>query len=175
MWPVHGIAEHAYCPRLFYYMTVEGVFAPSADTEAGAGVHRRVDRPSVAPPKPGTKTRRSASKEIEHLEEPGDDPDRPRSVRSLALTSERLGITATLDLAEIEGTRAIPVEYRKGRPKRADLSMQPTHDMMEEQELLPIPEPWPTDRVQLGLQVVLLEEAGRGVSLLRGGKDKAAC
>ena len=44
LWPCRGVAEHAYCPRLFYYMTVEGVFLPSADTEQGAGVHRRVDR-----------------------------------------------------------------------------------------------------------------------------------
>ena len=39
LWPSRGVAEHAYCPRLFYYMTVEGVFIPSADTEHGAGVH----------------------------------------------------------------------------------------------------------------------------------------
>jgi len=50
LWPARGVAEHAYCPRLFYYMTVEGVFAPSADTEQGKGNHRRVDRPSEAPP-----------------------------------------------------------------------------------------------------------------------------
>jgi CRISPR-associated protein Cas1 len=91
----------------------------------------------------------------------------------LALTSERLGLTGTLDLAEIEGTRAIPVEYRKGRPKRngdarggagsADASSESVDEMMEAPRLLPAPEPWPTDRVQLGLQVLLLEEAGYSV------------
>lgn len=35
MWPARGVAEHAYCPRLFYYTTVEGVFVPSSDTEEG--------------------------------------------------------------------------------------------------------------------------------------------
>lgn len=40
MWPARGVAEFAYCPRLFYYMTVEGIFAPSADTEEGAGRRR---------------------------------------------------------------------------------------------------------------------------------------
>ncbi|MCL2641192.1 MAG: CRISPR-associated endonuclease Cas1, partial [Phycisphaerales bacterium] len=89
----------------------------------------------------------------------GVDPDRPRSVRSLALTSQKLGLTATLDLAEIDGTQAIPVEYRKGRPKHHGLT-SPTDEMMEEPRLLPGPEPWPTDRVQVGLQVLLLEEAG---------------
>ncbi len=164
MWPCRGVAEHAYCPRLFYYMTVEGVFAPSADTEQGAGVHRRVDRPSEAPPGPAVTTRAKGRgkqpkpENAEALEDP--EPDRPRSVRSLALTSERLGVTATLDLAEIEGSRAVPVEYRKGRPKRSGLLAAPTDEMLDEPEQLPAPEPWPTDRVQLGLQVLLLEEAG---------------
>lgn len=156
MWPCRGVAEHAYCPRLFYYMTVEGVFLPSADTEQGAGVHQRVDRPSHAMSGSGIR----AGKNVEKLDGPDSDPERPRAVRSLALSSERLGLTGTLDLAEIEGNRAVPVEYRKGRPKRSGVSVEPTDEMMEEPRLLPVPEPWPTDRVQLGLQVVLLEEAG---------------
>lgn len=156
MWPCRGIAEHAYCPRLFYYMTVEGIFAPSADTEQGAGVHRRVDRPSQAPPKPGGR----GGKQIEKIEEEAEDPERPRSIRSLALTSERLGLTAKLDLAEINGSTAIPVEYRKGRPKRSGQAVEAIDEMLEEPQLLPGPQPWPTDRVQIGLQVILLEEAG---------------
>lgn len=136
-------------------MTVEGVFAPSADTEQGKGVHRRVDTPSQAPPKAGA---RQGSRTESLTEEP--DPNRPRSVRSLALTSERLGLTAKLDLAEISGTTAIPVEYRKGRPRRPAEAALPVDEMMEPAKLFPAPEPWPTDRVQLGLQVLLLEEAG---------------
>ncbi len=160
MWPARGIAEHAYCPRLFYYMTVEGVFLPSADTEQGAAVHRRVDRPSAATPEPATTGKRTRPVAVEHLESTEDDPNRPRTVRSLALTSESMGVTATLDLAEIEGTTAIPVEYRKGRPQRCGRAVEPTDDMMEEQQLMVAPTPWPTDRVQVGLQVLLLEEAG---------------
>ena len=83
-------------PRLFYYMQVEGIFVPSSDTEKGAAVHRRVDKPSAA---------------LEKVDESEADPDRPRIVRSLALTSESLGLTATLDLAEISGQVAVPVEY----------------------------------------------------------------
>lgn len=160
LWPARGVAEHAYCPRLFYYMTVEGIFAPSADTEQGAGVHRRVDRPSAGVSEPSAKDRSNGRKTTEKLEEAETDPQRPRSVRSLALSSQRHGLTATLDLAEIEGTRAVPVEYRKGRPKRPDQVVEPTDEMMEQPRLLPGPEPWPTDRVQVGLQVILLEEAG---------------
>lgn len=160
LWPARGVAEHAYCPRLFYYMTVEGIFAPSADTEQGAGVHRRVDRPSAGVTQPTGKDRDAVPKSTEKLEETEQDPQRPRSVRSLALASQQLGLTATLDLAEIEGTRAVPIEYRKGRPKRPDQIVEPTDEMMDQPQLLPGPEPWPTDRVQLGLQVILLEEAG---------------
>lgn len=169
LWPCRGVAEHAYCPRLFYYMTVEGVFLPSADTEQGAGVHRRVDRPSAAPPEPDKSTDKPKStrqhKAVEKLEESEPDPDRPRAVRSLALTSAQLGLTATLDLTEIEGNRAIPVEYRKGKPRRngGGTVAEAVDEMMEQPRLLPAPEPWPTDRVQIGLQVLLLEEAGYAV------------
>lgn len=160
MWPARGVAEHAYCPRLFYYITVEGIFAPSADTEIGAGVHRRVDHPSAATPELATTEGGPKRMRTEKLEEGEPDPDRPRSIRSLALTSESLGVTATLDLTEIEGMTAIPVEYRKGKPRRSAPSGHATDEMMEEPRLFPQPEPWPTDRVQLGLQVLLLEEAG---------------
>jgi CRISPR-associated protein Cas1 len=163
LWPARGVAEHAYCPRLFYYMTVEGVFIPSADTEQGAGIHRRVDQPGAAPSEPPSAERASARKPVEKLEETEHDPDRPRSVRSLVLTSARLRLTATLDLAEVDGTRAVPVEYRKGRPKRPGGVVEATDEMLEEPLLLPGPEPWPTDRVQVGLQVLLLEEAGYSV------------
>lgn len=141
-------------------MTVEGVFAPSSDTEMGVGVHRRVDRPSTAAPEPCATGSRVERRNLEKLEAGESDPDRPRSVRSLALASERLGLTATLDLAEIDGTKAVPVEYRKGRPKRPAMGVEPTDEMLDEPRLRSAPEPWPTDRIQVGLQVLLLEEAG---------------
>lgn len=130
-------------------MTVEGIFVPSHDTEEGSRVHKRVDRPSAAPK--SAKTEPSGD-EVE--------ADRPRSVRSLALTSERLGLTAKLDLAELSGTTAIPVEYRKGRPRRARTPAEAVDEMLHETLPLERPEPWPTDRVQIGLQAILLEEAG---------------
>jgi CRISPR-associated protein Cas1 len=163
-WPCRGVAEHAYCPRLFYYMTVEGVFAPSADTEQGLGVHRRVDRPSEAPQTPvasgASRSKSSPGGSIQKLDESTQDPDRPRAVRSLALTSDRLRLTGKLDLAEIRGKVAIPVEYRKGRPKRSGEPADAVDEMLEEARLPPLPEPWPTDRIQVGLQVLLLEDAG---------------
>lgn len=134
LWPARNIAEYAYCPRLFYYMEVEGIHAPSEDTLEGVRIHRRVDAPSAEPA--------------------GDtDTDRPRSVRSLTLTDNQLGLTATLDLAEISGKTAVPVEYRKGRPQRVNYLDDDDDDASSV-------EPWPTDRAQVGLQVILLERAG---------------
>jgi CRISPR-associated protein Cas1 len=145
LWPARNVAEYAYCPRLFYYMQVEGIFVPSSDTEKGAAVHRRVDMPSAA---------------LETGAAADDDPERPKSVRSLVLTSERLGLTATLDLAEISGRVAAPVEYRKGHPRRAAVGLSPDECGDAQPAPLARPEAWPTDRIQVGLQAVLLEHAG---------------
>jgi CRISP-associated protein Cas1 len=176
--PARHIGEHAYCPRLFYYMQVEGVFLPSSDTEQGRGTHTRVDRPSVEPSVPGISTglpTGAPEAEAGRPRGPGNDPeasrpdpDRPRAVRSLALTSVRLALTATLDLAEISGAPfsggvAVPVEYRKGRPKLLDLSTDADTELEPGQQSLARVEPWPTDRVQIGLQAMLLEEAGYSV------------
>jgi CRISPR-associated protein Cas4 len=149
LWPVRNVAEHAYCPRLFYYMQVEGIFLPSSDTEKGVAVHRRVDKPSAAPEDGG---------------ETVADPDRPKAVRSLALTSKTLGLTATLDLAEISGRTATPVEYRKGRPKRASMAPPPDDPGEADDPPLARVEPWPTDRIQVGFQALLLKEAGYTVT-----------
>lgn len=149
LWPARNVAEYAYCPRLFYYMQVEGVFLPSADTEKGHVVHGRVNKP--------TARRGPTGDEESH-------PDRPEVVRSLALTSEKLRLTATLDLAEIAGTVAVPVEYRKGRPNHVDAGGSSGDEEAADDASAPTAETWPTDRVQLGLQALLLEEAGYTVT-----------
>jgi CRISPR-associated protein Cas1 len=139
LWPARNVAEHAYCPRLFYFMEVEGVHYASTDTVQGTATHRRVDKPSrLSPVGPDS-------------EAPGDA--KPQSVRSLTLTSSQLRLTATLDLAEIHGNTAVPVEYRKGKPRQI-MADDGAHS-----------EPWPTDRVQLGLQALLLREHGYLVEL----------
>ncbi len=144
LWPSRNVAEFAYCPRLFYLMEVEGIHLPNTDTEQGNLVHRRVHRPSAA----------------EKSNDNGNEADdcRPSVVRSLTLTSPSLGLTATLDLAEINGTVAIPVEYRKGRPRHPFWT--PPDDPGEDEPSPPVAEAWPTDRVQVGLQAILLEKAG---------------
>jgi len=149
LWPARNVAEYAYCPRLFYFMEVEGIFLPSVDTEKGLAVHRRVDRPSAEP---------------SYDDQEEADPAKPKSVRKLTLTSKALGLTATLDIAEISGKVAVPVEYRKGRPKRVRLAAPPDAPGEGEEQTLSSPEAWPTDRVQVGLQAILLKESGYEVT-----------
>lgn len=153
LWPARNVAEYAYCPRLFYLMEVEGVFLPSADTEKGVAVHKRVNRASAA----------TVGGNCDKDADAAPDPDRPKSVRSLALTSQALGLTATLDLAEVSGQTAVPVEYRKGRPKRASMAPPPDDPGESDAPPLATAEPWPTDRVQVGFQALLLKEAGYDV------------
>ncbi len=148
LWPARNVAEYAYCPRLFYYMEVEGIHLQSDDTEEGQRIHKRVDAPSSS-----------------RRRKPADDgeSDEPVSVRSLTLTDQSLRLTATLDLAEITGTEAVPIEYRKGRPRFVDANGR-GRDGDDEVESSRTMEPWPTDRIQVGFQALLLERAGYTVS-----------
>ena len=41
--PARMVNEFVYCPRLFFYEWVEGLFRESADTVEGMAQHRRVD------------------------------------------------------------------------------------------------------------------------------------
>ncbi len=162
LWPSRHIAEYAYCPRLFYYMQVEGIFIPSHDTEQGKAVHKRVDRPSVKPKKRASST--DADEKDKPDETPDEHPDKPESIRSLTLSSTKLELIAKLDLAEINESNhtAIPIEYRKGRPQHIQLTDDQLPDEIEPGDEVPLTriDPWPTDRVQIGLQTLLLEEQG---------------
>jgi len=130
LWPARRIAEHAYCPRLFYLMEVEGLHQHNAETLKGLAVHAKVDKPS-----------------LEKSAESGESTN-----RSLVLTSAALSLTATLDMAVVDGESAMPIEYRKGSPaKNRETGAA---------------EPWLVDRVQLGLQAILLEEHGYSVRRL---------
>jgi CRISPR-associated endonuclease Cas1 len=125
-------------------MEVEGIHLQSDDTEEGQRVHRRVDAPSSS-------ARRKPIVD--------NETERPVSVRSLTLTDASIGLTATLDLAEITGVIAVPIEYRKGRPRFVDTNGH-NGDEDDQSELSRSMEPWPTDRIQVGFQALLLERAG---------------
>jgi CRISPR-associated protein Cas1 len=96
--PARMVNEFVYCPRLFFYEWVEGVFRESADTLEGSAQHKRVDaRPSELP-------------------EAGQSEEKIHA-RSVTLSSERLRVIAKLDLVEAEGTAATPVDYKHGAPR----------------------------------------------------------
>jgi CRISP-associated protein Cas1 len=124
--PARMVNEYAYCPRLAYLEWVQGEWADSADTVEGRYSHKRVDKASGNPPKAGDEA----------------DEDARIHVRSLELSSDALGVTAKLDLAEFEGRRAVPVDYKRGkRPHVAHGAYEP-------------------ERVQLCVQALLLEAHG---------------
>jgi len=50
--PARMVNEFVYCPRLFFYEWVEGVFRDSADTVEGKIQHQRVDARATELPKP---------------------------------------------------------------------------------------------------------------------------
>lgn len=166
---IRMVNEYVYCPRLFYYETVEGLFVHNADTLEGADAHRRVDtdKPGTLEPPAAAKKKKKAGKDPAGETEAGaapepdsteaGDPD-PSAVtppenihaRSVSLYSPTLNLTAKLDLVEGEAAATgrpllyTPVEYKKGRPREGD----------EGREL------WDADRVQLMLQILLLRENG---------------
>lgn len=141
---VRMINEYVYCPRLFYYETVEGLFAHNADTLEGAEAHRRVDAA-----RPGKLDSKSSKTESENEPRETDEPETIHA-RSVSLYSPTLHVTAKLDLVEgaregaAESMLYTPVEYKKGRPREGE----------DAREL------WDADRVQLTLQILLLRENG---------------
>lgn len=96
--PARMVNEFAYCPRLFFYEWVEGLFAESLDTVEGSVQHKRVDAKATALP---------------------ESADLPQSIhsRSVTLSSERLRVIAKMDLVEAEDGIVIPVDYKHGRPR----------------------------------------------------------
>jgi CRISPR-associated protein Cas1 len=129
--PARMLNEFVYCPRLFFYEWVEGVFQSSSDTLDGQAKHARVDSgPSAMP-------------------EAGDLNGDAIHSRSVTVSSERVGLTAKLDLIESDtgaanGNFVRPVDYKRGKPREVD----------------GVPAPWPSDRVQIAAQALVLRDNG---------------
>ncbi|RBP38115.1 hypothetical protein DES53_112113 [Roseimicrobium gellanilyticum] len=80
--PARMLNEFVYCPRLFYYEFVEGVFVENADTERGSAIHEKVDRGRGELPKvkKGKRKKKGEGEEVAELalqEEVGSDGERP--------------------------------------------------------------------------------------------------
>lgn len=100
--PARMLNEFVYCPRLFFYEWVDGVFAHNADTVSGSLRHEKIERTADALPP---------------ADELGDDKIHSRSV---TLASERHRVIATLDLVEGQDGTVSPVDYKVGSPRKTD-------------------------------------------------------
>jgi len=172
--PARMLNEFVYCERLFYYEFVEGVFVESADTLRGGALHARVDSGSGALPKA------AKGSAADSAAGPGDSPDASSAAanrkseienevihsRSVQMGSERLGVVAKMDLVEARAARA-----NQNGP--ADVSTGETGDLLAALEVCPVDykagapkegqeanELWDTDKMQLGLQALILRDNG---------------
>lgn len=154
--------EFIYCPRLFYYEYVDGIFVHNADTLGGARVHRRVDSRSGKMPPAASERAESAPAQPAGEGADGHPHEAPELAaarergeiihsRSVWLSSLRLNLNAKLDLVETreagtaDGRRsAVPVDYKKGAPREGE----------DANEI------WDADRMQLGVQMLILRENG---------------
>ncbi len=125
--PVRMLNEFAYCPRLAHLEWVQSEFADSADTVEGRFHHRRVDE---------SPKRQPAADEVTPEE------DTVIHQRSVWLSTERLGLTAKVDLVEGVGNCVAPVDYKRGKRPHMDKGA------------------WEPERVQVCAQGLILRENG---------------
>ncbi len=140
--PVRALNQVTYCSRLYYLEYVEAVMPTNEYVEDGTFQHRRVNDPALA-----NRTRKDG--DVLHT-------------RSVSISSERLGITAKLDLLEEQDGRATPVEYKRSSAP-TDPNGKPTC--------------WDNDAVQVCAQGLLLEESlgvpvPRGILYYAGSKSR---
>lgn len=96
--PLSALQHYLFCPRQCALIHVEQLWAEDGATAAGRVLHARVDSG-------GHEQRRGV-----------------RTARGLAVRSLGLGVVGKCDVVEFADGGAMPVEYKKGRPKahRAD-------------------------------------------------------
>ena len=96
--PLSGLQHLLFCPRQCALIHVERLWEENRFTAEGRILHDRVDSPG-ATTKGGVRT-----------------------VRSLPLRSDELGLSGVADAVEFRADGPYPVEYKRGRPKqhRAD-------------------------------------------------------
>lgn len=127
--PARMLNEFVYCPRLFYYMWVQGVFVHNRETTEGALRHAKIDGREDALVPAGELT----------------EEDKLHS-RSVTLSSDTHGLIAKMDLIEVDRGAITPVDYKRGAPPKN-----------KETGALEV---WDTDRVQLGVQALVLRDNG---------------
>ena len=83
--PARMLNEFVYCPRLFFYEWVDGVFKDNVFTLEGRAQHKRVDKKETPLPSP------------EELA--------AESIRRGRSLSDRYGVIARMDLVEVDNGR----------------------------------------------------------------------
>ena len=189
--------EFVYCPRLFYYEQVEGVFVENADTARGSAIHEKVDRGKGALLR--AKKKQNAEREEQSVEspatdapnlgEPGcetaatkaiaptDDTEPPAETihsRSAMLSSARLDVVAKMDLIEVKVTARNPDDFFAVREAQSvtpvDYKAGAPRQGADQNEL------WDADKMQLGLQILILRDNGytcdEGVIYYRATKQR---
>ncbi len=162
--PARMLNEFAYCPRLFFLEWVQGEFEDSADTVEGRFQHRRVDEargaPAEAPGAPaearepaaqepqaqaattGARPEGAPTGEPPMVAAPAEITGEPsvEQATSLMLSDPEAKLIARIDLAEFDGGRCVPIDYKKG----------------------PVPAggPYEPERVQLCAQGIILRANG---------------
>ena len=187
--PARMLNEFVYCPRLFYYEHVEGVFVDNADTVRGSAVHARVDKGSGAiPAADGEKAEPGKANDGEGKRRVEAQPETIHS-RSVTLGSERLGVIAKLDLVEVRTAPAEEVTLGAGKSGDVNGETNQAPELLSRLDVCPVDykagapregedgnELWPTDRMQLGLQMLLLRDNGyrcdRGIIYYRATKQR---
>lgn len=191
--------EFIYCPRLFYYEAVEGVFLHNADTERGAALHEKVDRgrgnlarakkkradalesddqDAVAETEAGTASDDGTDTEngTPNTSTPAPDSSETDIIhsRSAMLGSPRLGVVAKLDLIEVKVTARKPDDLFATREV---LGVTPVdYKAGSPRQTEAGIELWDADKMQLGLQILILRDNGHtceeGVIYYRGTKQR---
>lgn len=128
--PARMLNEFVYCPRLFFYEWVEGVFAHNQETVEGELRHQKLDQ---------------GKGELASADDLAASGDTLHS-RSVQLASETHRLIAKMDLVEADGDLVTPVDYKRGAP-REDTA---TGALIA----------WDPDRVQLAVQAIVLRENG---------------
>ena len=100
------LVQYAYCRRLGYLEHAQKEFDYNAEVIEGKYAHRRVDRQAGA--------EKMSGGERVHA-------------RSVELSDPGLGFSARLDLVEVDGKTATPVEYKRGRAPETEEGTWPDH------------------------------------------------
>lgn len=146
--PARMCNELVYCPRLFHFEHVQGLFVESADTVEGDAQHERAA------------TRTSKKAKPKPADEPPEDDAPPWDIpNTLSFIAPKLGVVGKLDTLEVEGDEVIVVEAKHGRAPKFDRHTWNDHVLDFGA--------WPADVAQVAIYIAMLREHGLDCSQAR--------